>query len=127
MQIGEFELVQEATPIVDERLLEEVNLAAKLPDNKVGVHASKDIKVVKKLASPKGAGGSILTGIDAVSTSPAYSNHSVDGPTSLQLIAKKISTVAESISHEVVKGKSTATLVSFTSFRPGPASQSFII
>ena len=64
VHISEFGLVHEATPVVDEWLPEEVNLATKLPTSKVGFHAGKDIKVVKKLASPKGAGGSILKGTE---------------------------------------------------------------
>jgi len=62
MQIGEFDFVHEPTPVVDERLLEEVNLTTKLPTTKVGFHAGKDIKVAKKLASPEGAGGLVLKG-----------------------------------------------------------------
>jgi len=50
LQIGEFDLLQEATPIVNERLVEEINLAAKLPTVKVGFHASKDIEIVKKVS-----------------------------------------------------------------------------
>jgi len=122
VQIGEFDLVQEATAVVDEWLLEEVNFATKLPIAKVDFHAGKDIEVVKKLASPEGARGSVLKGTETFPTSPTHSEHSVERPTSLQLAAKKISTIAENISHEVLKGKSTATAVSTTSFRLGPAS-----
>ena len=60
MQIGEFDLAHEPTPVVDERLLEEVNLATQLPLAKGGSHTGKDIKVVKKLTSPEGAGESVL-------------------------------------------------------------------
>ena len=56
MQIGEFDLVHEHTPVVDERLLKEVNLATRLPTAKVGSHTGKDMKVVKKLTSPERAG-----------------------------------------------------------------------
>jgi len=112
VQIGEFDLVQEATSIVDEWLLKEVNLAAKLPTTKVDFHASKDIEFVKRLASPEGAGGSVLKGTETFPTSPAHSEHSVEGPTSLQLVAKTISIVVENISHEVMKEKSTAAVVS---------------
>jgi len=38
VQIGEFDLAHEAAPVVDERLLEKVNLATKLPTAKVGFH-----------------------------------------------------------------------------------------
>ena len=69
VQIGEFDLVHEATPIVDERLLEEVNLATKLPTAKVDFHTGKDIEVVKKLASLKRAGGSVLKGTETLPTS----------------------------------------------------------
>ena len=127
MQIGEFDLVHEPTPVVDERLLEEVNLATQLPLANGGSHTGKDMKVVKKLTSPEGAGESVLKGTETLSISPAHSEHSVEGPTSLQLAAKKISIVAEDISPEVVKGKSAVAAISTTSFRPGPASQSIII
>ena len=83
MQIGEFDLVQETMPIVGERLLEEVNLAAKLSIAKVVFHDDKDIKVVKKLAYPKEAEESVLKGTETFPTSPARSEHSVEGPTSL--------------------------------------------
>ena len=116
MQIGEFDLVHEPTPVVDERLLEEVNLATQLPTAKGGSHTGKDIKVVKKLTSPEGAGESVLKGTETLSISPAHSEHSIEGPTSLQLAAKKISTVAEKISPDIVKGKSTAAAISTTSF-----------
>jgi len=83
MQIGAFDLVQETTPVVDERLLEEINLVAKLPTAKNAFHAGKDVEVVKNLAPPKGAKGSVLKGIETFSTSSTYSEHSVEGPTSL--------------------------------------------
>ena len=83
MQIGEFDLVHEPTPVVDERLLEEVNLATQLPLANGGSHTGKDMKVVKKLTSPEGAGESVLKGTETLSISPAHSEHSVEGPTSL--------------------------------------------
>ena len=127
MQIGEFDLVRKATLVVDELLLEEVNLATKLPIAKDGLHTSKDIKVVKKLASPEGAEEAVFKEAETLPTSSAHSEYFVEGPASLQLVAKKISNVAENINHEVVKGKSTVVAVSATSFRPGPASHSIII
>ena len=83
VEIGEFDLVHEATPVVDERLLTEVNLATKLLTAKVGFHAGKDIEVVKKLTSPKGARGSVLKETETLPTSLAHSEHSVEAPTSL--------------------------------------------
>jgi len=62
---------------VDERLLEEVSLATKLPIANVGFHAGKDIQVIKKLASPKGARGSALKGTETLPTSLAHREHSV--------------------------------------------------
>jgi len=38
MQIGASDLVQEATPVIDEQLLKEVNLAAKLSNAKASLH-----------------------------------------------------------------------------------------
>ena len=93
MQIGEFDLVHEPMLVLDGRLPEEINLSTRLPTVEVGFHIGKDIEVVKKLASPGRVGQSIET----LPTSPAHSEHSVEGPTSLQLEAKKISTVAENI------------------------------
>ena len=116
MQIGEFDLVHEATPVVDERLHEEVNLVTKLPTAKVSFYVGKDIEATKRLASLEGGGESVLRGTKTLSTSPAHSEHSIEGPTSLLLGAKKISTVAENISHEVVKGRSTTVTISATSF-----------
>ena len=45
--------MQEATPIINEQLLEEVNLTAKLSTAKASLHGGKDIKVVKRLAYPE--------------------------------------------------------------------------
>jgi len=101
---------------VDEWLLDEVNLATNLPTAKVSFHAGKDIEIIKKLASPEGAGELFLKGTKMFPTSPAHSEHSIEGPTSLQLAVKKISTFTKNISHEVVKGKSMAATVSATSF-----------
>jgi len=56
MQIGEFDLVHEPTPVVDKRLLEEVNLATQLPMAKGDSHTGKDMKVVKKLTSQRELG-----------------------------------------------------------------------
>ena len=112
---------------MDERLLDEVNLVTKLPTAKVSFHASKDIEVAKKSASLEGVGESVLKGTETLPTSPTYSEHFVEGLTSLQLATKKISTVDENINHEVVKGKSTTTTVSAASFRPSISSQSIII
>ena len=67
MQIGEFNLVHEPTPVVDEILLEEVNFATQFPTAKGGSHTGKDMKVVKKLTSPEGAGGSVLKGTETLS------------------------------------------------------------
>ena len=85
MQIGEFDSIHEATPVVHERLLEEVNLATKLPTAKVSFHTGKDIEIVKKLTSPEGDGGSTLKGTETLHTSPAHTEHSIEGPTSIQL------------------------------------------
>ena len=48
--------MQEATPIINEQLLEEVNLTAKLSTAKASLHGGKDIEVVKRLAYPEGVG-----------------------------------------------------------------------
>ena len=113
MQISPFDLVQKSTPVIDEQLLEEVNLAAKLSTAKVGLHSSKDIEVIKRLASPEGVGGSVSKG----SSSPTHSEHVVEGPTSLQLAVKRILTIVKkTTSHEVVKGKSMFMAVSATLF-----------
>ena len=101
---------------MDERLPEEVNLSTKLPTAKVGFHTGKGVEDVKKLASSEGVGESILKRTETFPTSPTHSEHSIEGLTSLQLTAKKISTVAENIRPEVVKGKSTAAAISATSF-----------
>ena len=78
MQIGEFDLVHEPMPVVDERFLEEVNLLTNLPTAKGGFHTGKDIEVIKKLASPDGAGESVLKGTETLPTSPTHSEHSIE-------------------------------------------------
>ena len=86
-----------------------------LPIAKVDFHAGKDIEVVKKLASLEGTRGSVLKGTETLPILPSHSEHSVEGPTSLQLAAKKISAVAENISPEVVTGHSRGNLCYFLS------------
>ena len=63
MQIGEFDLVHEAMPVVDERLLEEVNLVTQLPIPKVDFYTGKDIQAAERLAAPEGPGESVLKGL----------------------------------------------------------------
>ena len=68
-----------------------------------------------------------MKGAETFLTSPTHGEHSIEGPTSLQLAVKRISTsVEKTTSQEVVKGKSMVMAVSTTSFRLGPASQSLI-
>jgi len=64
MQIGQFDLVHEATPIVNKRLLEEVNLTTELPIAKISFYAGKDIEAIKRLASLEGSGESVLKGTE---------------------------------------------------------------
>jgi len=98
-------------------LLKEVNLAAKLLAAKASLHGGRDIEVVKMLASPKGVGESVSKGAKTFPISPTHREHSVEGPTSLQLAIKRMSTVVEkTTSHEVVNGKSMIAAVSATSF-----------
>ena len=47
-QIGEFGLAQEAIPIVDEQLLEDVSRAAKSSAPKVTPGIDKDIEIVRR-------------------------------------------------------------------------------
>jgi len=77
MQIGMFDLVQEATPVIDEQLLDEVNLSAKLSTAKASLHGGKDIEVVKRLSSPEGARGSVSKGAKTFPASPTHSEHSI--------------------------------------------------
>ena len=51
-QIGEFDLVQEATPIVNEDLLEAVTLAAKSCEATAQLSIDKDIDIVRRVTSP---------------------------------------------------------------------------
>jgi len=127
VQIGAFDLVQEANPIIDEQFLEEVNLAARLSTAKASLHGGKDIEVVKRLASPEGVAELVSKGAKTFPTSATHIENSVEGPTSLQLAAKRMSTVIENnTSHEVVRGKSMVVVVAATFFRLGPVAQSII-
>jgi len=56
IQIGEFDLAQEATPIVDEQLLKDVSRAAKSSAPKAAPGISKDIEIVRKQTSPHEVG-----------------------------------------------------------------------
>jgi len=127
MQIGAFDLGQEATLYIDNQLLKEVNLVAKFSTAKASLHNGKDIEAAKRLASPEGVGRSVLKEDETFPASPTYSEHLVEGPASLQLAVKRLSTaVKKTTSHEVVKGKSMFVVVSATSFWEGPVSQSII-
>jgi len=59
----------------------------------MGLHISKGIVVIKKLASLQEARGSSLRGTETLPTSPTHSECSIKGPNSLQLAMKEASTM----------------------------------
>jgi len=69
------DLVQEATPVIDDDLLEVVTLAAKLCGTTTQLSISKDIDIVRRVMSPP------VTA--SLHESPISGQHSVEGPTSL--------------------------------------------
>ena len=126
IQIGEFDLAQEATPIVDEQLLEDVSRAAKSSAPKATPGIGKDIEIVRKQTSPHEVGSSASRETEALRASATQSHHSVDGPNSLEVATRGLrSADADVGTPGGPRGKlSCAAAPSTTSFCPGPGSQS---
>ena len=126
IQIGEFDLVQEATPIVDEQLLEHVSLTAKSSAPKVTPGIGKDIEIVRRQISPHKAGSSASRGTESLHASATQSHHSVDGPNSLEVATRGLLSADANVSTlGGSKGRlSCATAPSTTSLCSGPDSHS---
>ena len=84
-QIGNFDLEQEATPIFDDQLLEDVSRAVRSSAPKVTPGIGKDISIVRRQISPHKVGSSASRRIEALHASATHSQHSVDGPNSLEV------------------------------------------
>jgi len=84
VQIGEFDLVQEATIVVDENILEAVTLVTKSCGATVQLSIGKDIDIMRRMTSPP-----IVRDVRAsLHESPTPSQHSVKGPTSLEVVMR---------------------------------------
>jgi len=124
-QISEFNLVQEATPIVDEDLLDAITLAAKSCGATAQLSIGKDIDIVRRVNSPA-AVGDVTTFLHE---SPTPSQHFVERPTSLKVAARRLSSVDFPIAiPRVTRGQSVRTIAPpATSFCPGLGTQGIIV
>jgi len=107
LQIGEFDLVQETTLVVDEDLLGVVTLAAKSCGAITQLSISKDIDTVRRVTSPSVV-GDVMASLYELPTS---SQHSIKGPTCLEVAAKRLTSVDSLIAiPKVTGGQSTHTI-----------------
>jgi len=120
-QIGEFNLMREATLIVDDNLLKVVTLAAKLCDATGQPSIGKDIDNVRSVTTPP-----VTT---FMHESPTPSQHLVKGPTSLEMAARRLSSVYSPIAIPRVTGGKLARSIALptTSFSPGPYTPGIIM
>jgi len=88
--------VQEGTPIVDDDLLEVITLAAKSCSVTAQLNISEDIDIVRRVMSP------LVT--TSLHESPTPSQHSVKGPTSLEVDAGRLSSIDSPIAIPRVSG-----------------------
>ena len=125
-QIGEFNLEQEATPIVDQQLLEDVSRAARSFVAKATPGIGKDIAIVRRQTSPHRVGSSASRGTEALHASATQSRHLVDGPNSLEAATRGLlSTSANVGTPGGSKGRPSYVVApSITSFCPGPGFES---
>jgi len=117
--------VQGATPIVHEDLLEVVTLAAKSCGAIAHLSIDKDIDIVRRVTLPPTI-GDVITSLHG---SPTTSQHSIKGSTSLEVAARRLSSVDSSIVIPRVTGaQSVFTITPFTiSFCPGPSTEGIIV
>ena len=85
--------MQEATPIVDEDLLEAVTPAAKSCGTTAQLSIGKDIDIMKKVTLPP----AIRDVTTSLHESPTTSQHSAEGMTSLEVAARRLSSVSSLI------------------------------
>jgi len=123
-QIREFDLTQKATPIIDEQLLENVSHVAKSSAPKATLGISKDIEIMRKQTSPHKVGSAASRGTEALPASATQSQHSVNGPNSLEVATRGLlSTAADVGTPGNSKGRpSCVATPSTTSFCPEPSS-----
>ena len=98
-QICEFNLAQEATPIIDKQLLEDVSRATCSSTLKVTQGIGKDIIIVKRETSPHRVGSSASRRIEALHGSATHTQHLVDGPNSLEVVARGLPTPAANVAN----------------------------
>lgn len=89
-QIGEFDLAHEATPIVEEQLLEDVSRTTRSSAPKAIPSIDKDIATMRKHISPHKVGSSASRGTEALHASATESQHSVDGPNPLEVATRAL-------------------------------------
>jgi len=77
--------VQEVIPIVDDDLLEAATLTAKSCGATAQLSIGKDIDIMRRVAS--------LPVTASLHESPTPSQHSVEGPTSIEVAAERLSSV----------------------------------
>ena len=95
--------MQEGTPIVDDDLLEVITLAAKSCSVTAQLNISEDIDIVRRVMSR------LVTTSLHESTTP--SQHSVEGPTSLEVDAGILSSVDSPIASPGVTGEQSPSLL----------------
>jgi len=105
--------VQEATPFVNDDLLEAVTLAAKSYGATAQLSISKDIDIVRRVTSPP------VTA--SLHESPTPSQHSIEGPTSLKVVVGRLSSIDSPIAIlRVTRGQLGCSIaLPTTSFFPG--------
>ena len=110
--------MQEATPIVDDNLSEVVTLATKSCRVTTQLNIDKDIDIMRKVTS--------LPITASLHESPNPSHHLVEGPTSLEVAAGRLSSVDSPIAILGVTGGKSAPFIALlaTSFCPGLDTQS---
>ena len=92
--------MQEATPIVDEDLLEAVTLGAKSCGAIAQLSVGKDIDIKRKVTSPPTVGDITAS----LHESPTTSQYSIEGQTSLEVATRRLSTVDSLITIPGVTG-----------------------
>jgi len=111
--------VQEATPVVDDDLLEAVTPAAKSCGATGQLSIGKDIDIARRVT---------LTPVTAsLHESPTPNQHSAEGPTSLEVLAGRLSSVDSLIAIPRVTGGQLARSIALPStFFLGPDTQGII-
>ena len=112
--------MNEVTPVVDEDLLETVTLATQSCCVIAQPSIGKDIDIMRRVTSPP------ITA--SLHESPTPNQHSVEGPTSLEIAVGRLASVNSPIAIPgITGGQSThSTTLPAASFCPGPGTQGII-